>query len=65
MNITGAIAGNLIFHYIKIVLCSTVFNTPFQITIVRLYRAAMFVLYVDTSIGRAIFAPRSLPIEPA
>ena len=48
MNITGAVAGNPGLHHIKTVLCLTVFNTPFQITIVQSYRAAMFVLYTDT-----------------
>ena len=30
MNITGVVAGNPGFHHIKNVLCSTVFNTPFN-----------------------------------
>ena len=38
MNITGVVSGNPRLHHIK-----TVFNTPFQLTIVRLYRATMFV----------------------
>ena len=42
-NITGAVAGNPRFHHRKNILCETVFNTPFQITIVRSYRAAVFV----------------------
>ena len=48
MNITGAVSGNPGLHHIKTVLFLTVFNTPFQITIVQSYRAAMFVLYTDT-----------------
>ena len=39
MNITGVVAGNPRFHHIK-----TFFNIPFQIKIVRSYRAAMFKL---------------------
>ena len=54
MNITGVVSGNPRLHHIK-----TVFNTPFQLTIVRLYRATMFVLHVDTFKARAIFASRS------
>ena len=46
MNITGAVAENPGLHHIKTVLFLTVFNTPFQITIVQSY--AMFVLYTDT-----------------
>ena len=42
MNITKAVSGNPRFHHIKTVLSWTVFNTPFQITIVRSYRAAIF-----------------------
>ena len=38
MNITGVVSGNPRLHHIK-----TVFNTPFQLTIVRLYRATVFV----------------------
>ena len=38
-------------------------NTPLQITIVRSYRAAMFVLHVDTYRARAIFAPRSPTVK--
>ena len=38
-------------------------NTPLQITIVRSYRAAMFVLHVDTYKARAIFAPRSPTVK--
>ena len=41
----------------------TVFYTPFQITIVLLYRAAMFVLHVDTFKARAMFAPRSRAVK--
>ena len=59
MNITGAVAGSPLFHHIKTVLCSTVFNTPFQMTIVRSYRAAMFVLHVDTFKNRTMLTPRS------
>ena len=46
MNITGAVAGNPRFHHIKTVFCYTVFNLPFQITIVLSYRTAMLVLHV-------------------
>ena len=42
-NIMGAVAENPRFRYIKIVLSETVFNIPFQKTIERSYRAAMFV----------------------
>ena len=42
MNITGVVAGNPRFHHIKTVLSQTFFNIPFQIKIVRSYRAAMF-----------------------
>ena len=59
MNITGAVAGSPLFHHIKAVLCSTVFNTPFQMTIVRSYRAAMFVLHVDNFKNHAMLTPRS------
>ena len=38
-------------------------NTPLQITIVRSYRAAMFVLHADTYKARAIFAPRSPTVK--
>ena len=48
MNITRAIAGNTRFHHMKTVLCLTVFNPPLQITIVRSYRAAVFVLHIVT-----------------
>ena len=41
----------------------TVFYTPFQITIVLAYRAAMFVLHVDTFKARAMFAPRSRAVK--
>ena len=59
MNITGAVAGNPRFHYIKNVSYYTVFNTPLQITTVWLYGAAMFVLHVDTFKTWAMFTPRS------
>ena len=63
MNITKAVSGNPSFHHIKTVLSWTVFNTPFQITIVRSYRAAIFVFHVDSHVdtfkARALFAPRS------
>ena len=39
------------------------FYTPFQITIVLSYRAAMFVLHVDTFKARAMFAPRSRAVK--
>ena len=53
MNITGAVAGNPRLHHI------IVLSTPIiQMTIVRSYRAAMFVLHVDTSQPRAMFEPR-------
>ena len=39
------------------------FYTPFQITIVLAYRAAMFVLHVDTFKARAMFAPRSRAVK--
>ena len=57
MNITGAVARNSRFHHIKTVLCLTVFDTRFQITIVRSHRATMFVLYVGNFIARTMFAP--------
>ena len=38
------------------------FITPFQITIVRSYRAAMFVLHVDSLKARALFVPKSRAI---
>ena len=60
MNITGAVAGNSRFHHTKTVWSETVFNSPFQVTIVRSYRAAMFVLHGDT---RAMFAPRSRAVK--
>ena len=41
-NITRAVAGNPRFQ-----LCWTVFDTPFQITIMRSYRTAMFVFYAS------------------
>ena len=64
MNITGAVSGNPRFHYIKIVSYFTVFNTPLQITTVHhIYRAAMFVLHVDTFKARALFTPRSHVIK--
>ena len=62
-NITGAFAGDLRFHCIKTLLYYTVFYTPFQITIVLSYRAAMFVLNVDTFKARAMFAPRSRAVK--
>ena len=40
-------AGNLRIFYVKSILSYYCFNPPFQITIVRLYQAAMFVLLVD------------------
>ena len=63
MNITGAVAGSPLFHFIKTVLCSTVFNTPFQMTTVRSYLAAMFVFHVDTFKNRAMLAPRSRAVK--
>ena len=38
------------------------FKTPFQITIVRSYRAAMFVLHVDSLKASALFGPKSRAI---
>ena len=63
INITGAVARNPRFHHIKTVLCLTVFDMRFQITVVRSYRATMFVLYADTFIARAMFAPRSRAVK--
>ena len=67
MNITKAVSGNPRFHHIKTVLSWTVFNTPFQITIVRSYRAAIFVFHVDRHVdtfrARALFAPRSCTVQ--
>ena len=54
MNITGAVTGNPRFHHIKTVLSLTDFNTLFQRTIVRSYRAAMFALLVDTFLELAL-----------
>ena len=54
MNITGAVTGNPRFHHIKTVLCLTDFNTLFQRTIVRSYRAAMFALHFDTFLELAL-----------
>ena len=54
MNITGAVTGNPRFHHIKTVLCLTDFNTLFQRTIVRSYRATMFALHVDTFLELAL-----------
>ena len=34
-------------------------NIPFQMRVVRSYRAAMFVLHVDAFEARVMFAPRS------
>ena len=69
MNITSAVAGNPRFHHIETVLCETVLNIPFQITIVQSYRAPMFVLHIDSFKARAMFAPRSCavknPMEPS
>ena len=48
MNITSALLGNPRFHHIKT-----------QITIVRSYRAALFLLHVDRFKARATFVPRS------
>ena len=59
MNITSAVAGNPRFHHIKTGLCLTVFNIPFQMRVVRSYRAAMLVLHVDAFEARVMFAPRS------
>ena len=55
-NITGAVAGNPRFHHRKSALCETVFNTPFQITIVRSYRAAVFV-FMLTVLAHAVIKP--------
>ena len=63
MNITSAVAGNPRFRHIKTVLCQTVFNIPFQIRIVRSYRAAMLVLRVDAFEARVMFAPRSCAVK--
>ena len=38
-------------------------NTPFQITIVRPYRAAKFLLYIDPYKERPLFAPRSRGVK--
>ena len=46
INITVTVAGNPRFHHIKTF--QLFFNTLFQITIVRWYRAAVFVKHVDT-----------------
>ena len=46
-HITRAVAGNPRFHLLKTVFCWTVFDTPFQITIMRSYRTAMFVFYAS------------------
>ena len=46
INITVTVAGNSRFHHIKTF--QLFFNTLFQITIVRSYRAAVFVKHVDT-----------------
>ena len=46
MNITGAVAGNPRLHHLKTAMFLNIFNTPFQKTIVRSHRAAMFVWQV-------------------
>ena len=51
------------FHHIKTVLCLTVLNIPFQLTIMQSYRAAMFVLHIDSFEARAMFAPRSCAVK--
>ena len=61
VNITGAVAGSPRFHHIKT--AKMFFNTPFQITIVRSYRAAMFVMHVDFFKARTMFAPRSRAVK--
>ena len=63
MNITGTVAENPWFHYIKTVFGLTVFNWAFQITIVRSCWATMFVLHVDTFKAHATCAPRSHAVK--
>ena len=58
VNITGAVAGSPRFHHMKT--AKMFFNTPFQITIVRSYRAAMF---VNIFKARTMFAPKSRAVK--
>ena len=62
-NTAGAVAGNPRFRHMKTVLCWTVFNTAFQITILRSYGVAMFVLHVESFKALAMFAQRSRSVK--
>ena len=61
MNITGAVAGNPRFHHIKTAMSSTVFSTPFQITIVRIVPPCLFCIVPCKAY--AMLVPRSRALK--